>query len=137
MQVAFAYPGAKYEVRCGFLPLSFISRGCRGGDLDDYVPVFAVGVFDCIAKGGLRTSRVEELPPESVRREFRADFGITALLPGEKCDFSRGYRFVVATLLYRRDVGVVIVYILYNDPADLGMDGQPFADAYYCFSFSP
>ena len=35
----------------------------------------------------------------------------------------------MATLLYRRGVGVVIVYILYDDPADLGVDGQPFADA--------
>ena len=136
VQVAFAYPGAAYEVRCAFLPLSFLGRECRGGDVDDYVPVFAFIVFDCLTKGGARTGRVEELPPESVRREFRADFGMTALLPGEKCDFTRGYRFVVATLLYRRGVGVAIVFLLYNDPADLGMDKQPFADAYYCFQFA-
>ncbi len=136
VQVAFAYPGAGYEVRCAFLPDGFLSRECRGGDVDRYVPVFAVGVFACIARDGLPAVRMSELPPESVRREFRADSGLTALLPGMKCDFSRGYRYVVANVLYRRQVGVVIVYLLYNDPADLGMDGQRFTDAYYCFMFA-
>ena len=136
VQVAFAFPGGKYEVRCAFYPVSFLGRECRGTDIDRYVPVFAVGVMACIAKGGLASGRMSELPPESVRREFRADSGMTALLPGEQSDFSRGYRFVVATVLYRRGVGVAIVFLLYNDPADLEMEGRRFADAYYCFRFA-
>ena len=134
-QLAFGYPGAAYEVRCALFPLSRLQAQCPQLDLDEYVPAFAVGVIASIAREDLCYSRLSELPVESVRKEFGADYGLTALLKGGKCAFSQGYNYVVVNVLYKKEAGLVLVYMLYNDPAELGMDGPRFGAAYYCFRF--
>jgi len=135
-QLAFCFPGAKYEVRLALVPCSVLRSQSLQGELDQYVPAYAVGLLAGIAREDLCYSQMRELPLESVRREFGADYGLTALLKGGNCDFSRGFRNVVVNVLYRKEVGLVVVYLLYNDPADLGMDGPAFAAAYYCFRFA-
>ena len=132
-QLAFCFPGAKYQVRLSLVPCSALQSQSLQGELDEYVPAYAVGLLAAIAREDLCASQLRELPLESVQQEFGADYGLTALVKGGNSDFSRGFRNVVVNVLYRKEVGLVVVYLLYNDPADLGMDGPDFAAAYYCF----
>ena len=134
-QLAFGFPGAAYEVRCCLVSLSSLRTQCPQLEPDEYVPAFAVGLFASIAREDLCYSRVSELSMESVRREFDADYGLTGLLRGGKCAFSQGYAYVLVNVLYKKDAGLVLLYMLYNDPDDLQMDGPRFAAAYYCFRF--
>jgi hypothetical protein len=135
-QLAFSFPGAKYEVRLALIPCSELQAQSFEVDLNKYVPAYAVGLLAGIAREDLCYSQVRELPAESVRVEFGADYGLTALIKGGNCDFSRGFRYVVVNVLYRKEAGLVVVYLLYNDRSDLGMDGPAFAAAYYCFRFA-
>jgi hypothetical protein len=134
-QLAFGFPGAGYEVRCALTPVSELRAQGPQVDTNEHVPAFAVGLFASIAREDLCYSRVSELPVESVRPEFGADYGLTALLRGGKCAFSRGYAYVLVNVLYKKDAGLVLVYLLYNDPEDLRMEEPQFAAAYYCFRF--
>ena len=134
-QLAYRLPGRRYEVRGSFFPMEHIAAQAQGSAIDDYVQIFTVLLLRCIAQQEMYCSRVVELPEHSVKREFGADHGLTALLKGGNSEFSRGYRYVVVNSLYKRDSGIVNIYFLYNDPADLDMDSFEYARAYYCFTF--
>jgi hypothetical protein len=134
-QLAFGFPGRRYEVRCSFFPMDTIVDQAQGHDIEDYVPMFTVLLLMCIAHEDIYFGRMVELPEESVRREFGADHGLSALLKGGASDFSRGYRYVVVNSFYKKGSGIVNVYFLYDDAEELDMDGFDYGRAYYCFRF--
>lgn len=134
-QRAFRFPGARYEVRMSLFPQSWLVRQSCGGDIDQYVPLFAMGLAAGIAKDRLYFSKAADLPPATVKEEFGADRGMTALLKGNRSDFARGWTHVAIALLYKVGAGVVVLYFLYNEPRDLEMEGLDFGNAYYCFRF--
>jgi len=134
-QLAYRFPDRRYEVRMSFFPIEYISDQAQGCAIEDYVPMFTVLVLMCIAREDIYFGRMIELPEHSVRKEFGADHGLTALLKGGSSEFSRGYRHVVVNSFYRSDRGVVNVYFLYDHPSDLDMDSFEYARAYYCFTF--
>jgi hypothetical protein len=132
-QLGFRITGRAYEVRCSLFPQSYLLRQSQNGEIGRYVPLFVQGLMACIAQQDLPRTRSSELPMESVRREFGADVGFTALLQGGNSEFSRGFQYVVLNALYKRGKGVVVVCILFNDPEEL--DGIEFSKSYYCFAF--
>jgi hypothetical protein len=134
-QLAYRLPDRDYEVRCSFFPIEHIADQAQGSAIEDYVPMFTVLVLMCIAQEEIYLGRMVELPEDSVRREFGADHGLSALLKGNSCEFSRGYRHVLVNSFYKKERGIVNVYFLYDDPEDLDMDSFEYAGAYYCFSF--
>ena len=134
-QLAYRFPGRPYEVRCSFFPSEYIAAQAQGCPMEEYAPMFTVLVLMCIAQEALAFGRMIELPQESVRREFGADHGTTALLKGGCSEFAEGYRYVVVNSFYKKDRGIVNVYFLYDDPADLDMGSFEYARAYYCFTF--
>ncbi len=135
-QVAFRFIGARYEVRMSLFPQSWLVRQSCDGDIDQYVPLFTMGLAASIAKEGMPFSKAADLPPPVVYREFGADRGMTALLKGNRSDFARGWSHVALALLYKADAGVVALFFLYNEPSDLEMEGLDFGKAYYCFRFN-
>jgi hypothetical protein len=135
-QLAFRFAGARYEVRMSLFPQSWLVRQSCDGDIDQYVPLFTMGLAAGIAKEGMYFSKAADLPPAVVRREFGADRGMTALLKGNRSDFARGYSHVALALLYKANAGVVALFFLYNEPSDLEMEGLDFGRAYYCFRFN-
>jgi hypothetical protein len=134
-QLAYRFPDHGYEVRCSFIPMDHIADQAQGCAIEDYVPVFTVLVLMCIAREEIYFGRMVELPEESVKQEFGADHGLSALLKGGSSEFSLGYRYVVVNSFYRKDRGIVNIYFLYDDPEDLDMDSFEYARAYYCFTF--
>jgi hypothetical protein len=115
--------------------MEVIRDQAQGQDVEAYVPMFTVLLLMCIGHEDVYFGRMVELPQESVRREFGADHGLSALLKGGASDFSRGYGYVVVNSFYRKGSGVVNVYFLYDDPEELDLDGFDYARAYYCFRF--
>jgi len=134
-QLAYRLPERSYEVRCSFFPIEHIAAQAQGSTVEDYVPMFTVLLLMCIAREDIYLGRMVELPEQSVKREFGADHGLTALLKGGSSEFSRGYRHVVVNSFYKKDRGIVNVYFLYDGPEDLDMDSFEYARAYYCFRF--
>jgi hypothetical protein len=135
-QLAFRFIGARYEVRMSLFPQSWLVRQSCDGDIEQYVPLFTLGLAASIAKDGMSFSRSADLPPATVRREFGADRGMTALLKGNRSDFGRGYSHIAVALLYKIEAGIVALYFLYNEPGELEMEGLDFGRAYYCFRFN-
>jgi hypothetical protein len=135
-QIAFRFVGARYEVRVSLFPQSWLVRQSCDGDIDQYVPLFTMGLAASIAKEGMYFSKAADLPAATVRREFGADRGMTALLKGNRSEFARGFSHVALALLYKLDAGVVALFFLYNEPSDLEMEGLDFGRAYYCFRFN-
>jgi hypothetical protein len=135
-QLAFRIPGGKYEVRISLFPMSSLVRMSGNGDIDRYVPLLSMGLLAAVSKESLYFCRTAELPGPTVRKEFGADSGMTALVNGNKSAFGKGYRLVAVAFLYKSGKGVVVVSFLYDKPADLEMDGLEFSQAYYCFRFN-
>jgi hypothetical protein len=135
-QVAFRFTGASYEVRMSLFPQSWLVRQSCDGDIDQYVPLFTMGLLASIAKDSMYFCKSADLPGPTVRKEFGADRGMTALVKGNKSDFGKGYTHIALALLYKADAGVVVLYFLYSDPKELEMDGLDFGQAYYCFRFN-
>lgn len=134
--VAFRFTGARYEVRISLFPQSWLVRQSCDGDIDAYVPLFAMGLLASMAKDSLYFCRSADLPGPVVRKEFGADRGMTALVKGNKSDFGRGYTHIAVAFLYKAGSGVVVMSFLYNEPQDLQMEGLDFSQAYYCFRFN-
>jgi hypothetical protein len=135
-QLAFRFTGGGYEVRISLFPMSSLARMSGNGDIGRYVPLLSMGLLAAIAKESLYVFKTAELPGPTVRKEFGADSGMTALVKGNKSDFGRGYAHIALAFLYKAGKGVVVVSILYNEPRDLKMDGLEFSQAYYCFRFN-
>jgi hypothetical protein len=135
-QVAYRFTGARYEVRISLFPQSWLVRQSCDGDIDQYVPLLAVGLLAAIAKDSLYFCKSADLPAPIVRKEFGADRGMTALVKGNRSDFGRGYTHIAVAFLYKAGSGVVMVSFLYNEPRDLQMEGLDFSQAYYCFRFN-
>lgn len=135
-QIAFRFPGARYEVRVSLFPQSYLNRASGGAEVDAYIPLLSMGSLAGIAKDSLFFSRAADLPGPAAAKEFGADRGMTALVKGNKSDFGRGYAYIAATFLFKAGKGVVVVFFLYNDAKDREVDGLDFSQAYYCFQFS-
>jgi hypothetical protein len=134
-QLAFRITGGKYEVRISFFPMSSLVRMSGNGDIDRYVPLLSMGLLAAVSKESLYFCKTAELPGPTVRKEFGADSGMTALVNGNKSDFGKGYRLVAVAFLYKSGKGVVVVSFLYNEPRELNMESLEFSQAYYCFQF--
>lgn len=135
-QAAFRFPGGSYEVRISLFPQSWLVRESGGGNVARYVPLFSMGFLAAMTKQGLSCCKTAELPGLTVRKEFGADTGMTALARGNMSDFGRGYAMIAVVFLYKTGKGVAVVSILYNEPKDLDMDGLEFSQAYYCLRFN-
>ena len=135
-QAAFRLKGANYEVRISLFPHSFLVRLSGNRDIDRYIPLFSMGLLAAMAKESLPSCKSAELPGPTVRKEFGADTGMTALVKGNKSDFGRGYAQIAVVFLYKAGKGVVVVSFLYNEPRELQMEGLEFSQAYYCFRFN-
>jgi len=134
-QVAFRFPTASYVIRISLVPQSALVRYSCNGDIERYVPLFSMGVLAAMAKDSLYFCKTAELPGPTVRKEFGADRGMTALVRGNKSDFGKGFAYIAVAFLYKVGKGVVVVSFLYNDAKDLDTDGLEFSQAYYCFRF--
>jgi hypothetical protein len=135
-QAAFRFIGAAYEVRISLYPESWLVRQAGGGDMDSYIPLFAMGLLAAMAGESLYFCRTAELPAAVVKKEFGADRGMTALVKGNKSAFGRGYSRIALAFLHKTGRGAVLLSFLYNEPKDLRLEGLDFSQAYYCFRFA-
>lgn len=134
-EVAFRFPGERYEVRVSLFPQSWLSRESGGGNVDRYVPLFSMGVLAAMAKEAMTFCKTTELPGPTVKKEFGADSGLSTLAKGDRSDFGRGFKQIAVVFLYRSGSGVAMITFLFDDPKDLKMDGLQFSQAYYCLRF--
>ncbi len=135
-QVAFRITGSTYEVRISLFPRSILARLSSNGDIDRYVPLFSMGLLAAMGKDSMTFSKSAELPGPTVKKEFGADSGMSALIRGNESDFGRGYSHIAVVFLYKSGKGVIVVSFLYNEPRELNMEGLDFSQAYYCFRFN-
>jgi hypothetical protein len=118
-QLAFRFTGAGDEVRISLFPQSWLVRQSCDGDIDAYLPLFAMGLLAAMAKDSLSFCRSADLPDPIVRKEF-----------------SRGYTHIAVAFLCKAGSGVVAVSFLYNEPREHQMEGLDFSQAYCCFRFN-
>jgi hypothetical protein len=135
-QVAFRPRNAHYEVRISLFPQSSLVRHSGNGDIDRYLPLFSMGLLASVAKESLSFCKSADLPGPTVKKEFGADKGMTALVRGNRSDFGRGFAQIAVVFLYKAGKGAVVITFLYDESKDLQMDGLEFSQAYYCIRFN-
>jgi len=99
------------------------------------LPLFTLGLIASIAKEDAYFGKSANLPPHTIKKEFGADRGVTALVKGNRSDFAKGYALVALVLLHKIGKGLAILYFLYNGSRELELDGLDFSRAYYCLGF--
>jgi hypothetical protein len=62
---------------------------------------------------GGQMPQVNDFPAEAVRREFRADWGGTTLVPPGR-QFAPGYTYCMVVALHKRNVADVYCFYLFN-----------------------
>ncbi len=135
-QVAYRFPGERYEVRVSLFPQSWLFKESGGGNVDRYVPLFSMGVLAAMAREAMTFCKTAELPGPTVKMEFGADSGLSTLAKGDRSDFGRGFKQIAVVFLYRSGSGVAMITFLFDEPKDLKMDGLQFSQAYYCLRFN-
>ncbi|TGL96318.1 hypothetical protein EHQ76_16110 [Leptospira barantonii] len=82
-------------------------------------------------KDGELKGRFNMFPPEGVKPEYGADYGMSGLIEGNS-NFSKGYKYVHVIGLWKKGVGFAYIFILFNDL----QKSIPFPmDLFYCITF--
>ncbi|WP_232371742.1 hypothetical protein [Leptospira ainazelensis] len=82
-------------------------------------------------KDGELIGRFSMFPPEGVKPEYGADYGMSGLIEGNS-NFSKGYKYVHVIGLWKKGVGFAYIFILFNDL----QKSIPFPmDLFYCVGF--
>lgn len=82
-------------------------------------------------KDGELAGKFSMFPPEGVKPEYGADYGMSGLIEGNS-DFSRGYKYVHVIGLWKKGVGFAYIFILFDDL----QKSIPFPmDLFYCIRF--
>ena len=69
-----------------------------------------------ISNGKLPQS--QDYPPESVKQEFGADAGCTAVVHTDS-QFGKGYKFCMISVIHKDNAGDAYIFYLYNDPQSI------------------
>jgi hypothetical protein len=70
---------------------------------------------------------------DDVKNEFNGDFGTSVVLRNPTSDFGEGYSLIMLSFFYKKNQGIVVHSLLFNDPAFV--QSENFLEIYYSFKF--
>lgn len=120
-EYALRIPGKKFEARWAIRPLDTHIEEYKASLSDSntirvdpnkwYRSVMMATVLNI---SGGEMSEIGDFPPESVKREFGADWGATAFVPvGE--EFGPGYDYVMAIAIHKDDQADAYIFFLMSE----------------------
>jgi hypothetical protein len=82
---------------------------------------------------GYEEMRISNFNDSDVQKEFNGDFGSTVFIENPKSDFGTGYKYIMLNFYYKRNQGIVVQSILFND---LNLIQNPiFLELFHSFKF--
>ncbi|RZK61485.1 MAG: hypothetical protein EOO59_04955 [Hymenobacter sp.] len=116
--VRFADKGL--EVRYAIRPLApllaeyRVAKNKKNSDLMDPNELYPTLLMTVVANiSGGQVPQINDFPAEAVRREFRADWGGTTLVPPGR-QFAPGYKYCMVVALHKRNAADVYCFYLFN-----------------------
>ncbi|WP_244284544.1 hypothetical protein [Leptospira barantonii] len=130
-QHAFRKEGYDGEIRISLFPNSITYSDEKQNEYLFRTSTEVVMLNISQPKDGELIGRFSMFPPEGVRPEYGADYGMSGLIEGNS-DFSKGYKYVHVIGLWKKGVGFAYIFILFNDL----QKSIPFPmDLFYCIAF--
>jgi hypothetical protein len=116
--VRFASKGL--EVRYAIRPLGPLlaeyrsTKHKKDSDIIDPNELYSTLLMTVVANiSGGQMPQINDFPAEAVRREFRADWGGTTLVPPSR-QFAPSYKYCMVVALHKRNVADVYCFYLFN-----------------------
>ncbi|WP_236714310.1 hypothetical protein [Leptospira interrogans] len=130
-QYAFRKEGYDGEVRISLFPNSITYSDEKQNEYLFRTSTEVVMLNISQPKDGELVGGFSMFPPEGVKPEYGADYGMSGLIEGNS-DFSKGYKYVQVIGLWKKGVDFAYIFILFNDI----QKSIPFPmDLFYCIAF--
>jgi hypothetical protein len=135
--IAFKNPDENIEYRLSLIPLETVNVFIRSnpkGDVRDALIMMTRTFIKAISQVSDIPVKITDFGFQEVKKEFGGDIGFSTVTTGNS-QFTKGYKYVNITVIYRENKGAVFSYILYNDRDSFMTKMIKYSNAYYSFRF--
>lgn len=123
----FTDKSSSYQVRYAFFKQTVPDR-------KDIRMVYAMCILPVIFNvAGYETDQMANFNDSDVKNEFNGDFGSTVFIMDPESDFGSGYKYIMMDFFYKKNQGIVVRSILFNDLNFL--QNRYFMEIYHSFKF--
>jgi hypothetical protein len=131
LDTVYAFAGGEktFEIRYGF----FTQTQKDYADIKRAFALCIIPVAFNAAGGEFDLSEIELFDDADVKEEFNGDMGATAFIQNPESGFGAGYAYMLINFFYKRNQGIVVQTILFNDIEFAGTD--QFAEVLHSFKF--
>jgi len=125
---AFTNKESSYQIRYSFFKQTV-------NDSPDIKTAFSMYILPIIWNiAGYEIDKITNFNDNDVKNEFNGDFGLTCSIIDPKSDYGKGFKYMVADFFYKKNQGIVVRTILFNDLKFYQLN-KTFLEIYHSFKF--
>jgi len=136
--LGFSNDNGKIEYRISVYSMDQLPKDLvkikKNDELNKLLEVMAYTIALNIAQDTNIKPKYSYFNDNDVKSEFGGDVGFSFNIKGNS-DFSKGYKYINVNLVYKKNRGVIIIYILFNDVKYYIEKVPKNIDSFYCIKF--